>query len=137
METKAKDKAKSKRLPKLTTSNTTLELLDFEQGVSLEIAPYQCKTCEAVFKRLSGFSIHYRYYTDTGKCPKDIDHERLNLRQVKHQANGNQYEVWELIPPTKPTGIKDELLEEMENRAFPKIVSTPIHQYYFDQRKKK
>lgn len=137
METKAKPKSKSKRLLKLKTSNSKLELLDFKQGESLEIAPYQCTSCEANFKRLSGFAIHYRYYTDTGKCPKDIDHERLNLRQVQHQANGNQYQCWEVIPATKPTGIKDELLEEMENRAFPKIVSTPIQNYYFDQRKKK
>ena len=60
-----------------------------------------------------------RYYANKGKCPKDKDLELLNLKQVDHQANGNQYQCWELIPATKPTGIKDELLLEMENTAFP------------------
>jgi hypothetical protein len=121
METKAKytNKKKSKRLTKLNTNSFTLDLLDFELGVSKQIAPYKCNACEAVFKRLSGYAIHNRYYANTSKCPKDIDLVRLNMRQTKHQANGNQYEVWELIPPTKPTGIKDELLLEMESIAFP------------------
>jgi hypothetical protein len=121
METKAKytTKKKSKRLTKLNTNSFTLDLLDFELGVSKQIAPYKCNACEAVFKRLSGYAIHNRYYANTSKCPKDIDFVRLNMRQIKHHANGNQYEVWELIPSTKPTGIKDELLLEMESIAFP------------------
>ena len=121
METKAKytTKNKSKRLTKLNTNSFTLDLLDFEQGVSKEIAPYKCNACEAVFKRLSGYAIHNRYYANKGKCPKDKDLELLNLRQLEHQANGNHYQCWELIPATKPTGIKDELLLEMENTAFP------------------
>ena len=112
--------AKTKKQPiKLNLNSFTLDLLDFEQGVSKEIAPYKCNACEAVFKRLSGYLIHNRYYANKGKCPKDTDLVLLNLRQVKHQANGNQYQCWEVIPATKPTGIKDELLLEMENTAFP------------------
>jgi hypothetical protein len=119
METKAKTKHKSKKLKKLNTNSFTLDLSDFEPGVSKEITPYKCNACEAVFKRLSGYAIHNRYYANTSKCPKDIDLVRLNMRQTKHQANGNQYQCWELIPATKPTGIKDELLLEMESIAFP------------------
>lgn len=112
--------AKTKKQPiKLNLNSFTLDLLDFEQGVSKEIAPYKCNACKAVFKRLSGYAIHNRYYANKGKCPKDKDLELLNLKQVDHQANGNQYQCWELIPATKPTGIKDELLLEMENTAFP------------------
>ena len=118
-QTKHKSKRLNKSLKKLNTNSFTLDLLDFEQGVSKEIAPYKCNACEAVFKRLSGYAIHNRYYANKGKCPKDKDLELLNLKQVEHQVNGNQYQCWELIPATKPTGIKDELLLEMENTAFP------------------
>ena len=117
--TKFKSKKLKKLLTKLNTNSFTLDLLDFELGVSKEIAPYKCNACEAVFKRLSGYAIHNRYYANTSKCPKDIDLVRLNMRQIKHHANGNQYQCWELIPATKPTGIKDELLLEMESIAFP------------------
>jgi hypothetical protein len=119
METKAKTKHKSKKLKKLNTNSFTLDLLDFELGASKEIAPYKCNACEAIFKRLSGYAIHNRYYANTGKCPKDIDLVRLNLRQIPHKANGYQYTCWELRPAVKPTGIKDELLLEMESIAFP------------------
>ena len=111
METKFKTKHNLKSF--------TLDLLDFEPGVSKEITPYKCNACQAVFKRLSGYAIHNRYYANKGKCPKDKDLVLLNLRQVEHQANGNQYQCWEVIPATKPTGIKDELLLEMESIAFP------------------
>lgn len=111
------------KLKELNTNTFTLNLLDFEQGVSKEIAPYQCNACEAVFKRLSGYAIHNRYYANKGRCPTAKDLTQLNLRSIKHQANGNQYEVWEVIPATQPTGIKDELLVELEERAFPKFTN--------------
>jgi hypothetical protein len=119
METKAKTKRKPKQLKKLNTNSFTLDLSDFELGVSKEITPYKCNACEAVFKRLSGYAIHNRYYANKGKCPQDKDLVLLNLKQIQHKANGNQYQCWEVIPATKPTGIKDELLLEMENIAFP------------------
>jgi len=112
--------AEAKKLPiKLNTNSFLLDLLDFELGVSKDIAPYKCNACEAVFKRLSGYAIHNRYYANKGKCPTDKDLVLLNLKKTEHQANGNQYQCWEVIPATKPTGIKDELLLEMENTAFP------------------
>lgn len=108
-----------RKLQELNTNTYTLDLLDFEQSVSTEIAPYKCNACEAVFKRLAGYAIHNRHYTNKGRCPTSKDLTRLNLRQVQHHANGNQYQVWEVIPATQPTGIKDELLSEMEELAFP------------------
>ena len=104
---------------KLNTNSYTLDLLDFESCASTEIAPYQCNACKSVFKRLAGYAIHNRHYTNKGRCPSATDLTRHGMRQILHQANGNQYQCWELTPAIKPTGFKDELLIEMENTAFP------------------
>jgi hypothetical protein len=87
--------------------------------VSKEIAPYQCVSCESIFKRLSGLVIHNRYHRDKGACPSDKTLRDLNLEQVSHTANGHHYTVWHLIPPVAPTGIKDELLVQLDALAFP------------------
>jgi len=87
--------------------------------VSKEIAPYQCVSCESIFKRLSGLVIHNRYFRDKGSCPSDKTLRDLNLEQVTHTANGETYTAWHLIPPVAPTGIKDELLVQLDALAFP------------------
>jgi hypothetical protein len=87
--------------------------------VSKEIAPYQCVSCESIFKRLSGLVIHNRYHRDKGACPSDKTLRDLNLQQITHTANGKTYTVWHLIPPVAPTGSKDELLVQLEALAFP------------------
>jgi hypothetical protein len=114
-----------------------IKLLDHRQGISKEICPYQCVSCEHIFKRLNTLAIHNKFRFDLGRCPSAAELMNRKLFITRLIANGNQYDCWDLAPPVKPTGIKDELLEEMQNRAFPKIVATPIQQHYFDQRKKK
>jgi hypothetical protein len=103
----------------LASSIPRYELLDFIQGESKDIAPYQCVSCESTFKRLSSFNIHNGYYRKNHRCPSDTDLQKLNLRKIKHVANGNLYDCWDLIPSVQSTGFKDELLLEKEKAAFP------------------
>lgn len=96
-----------------------LELVDFIPGQSKDIAPYRCAGCNSLFKRLSAYNIHNGYHRKKRKCPSDIDLAKLNLRKTLYIANGNKYDCWEVIPAVQPTGIKDELLDEIEKAAFP------------------
>jgi hypothetical protein len=104
-------------LPRIT-------MLDHIPCVSKEIAPYHCVSCEQSFKRLSGLVIHNRYYKDKGRCPTPNNLEDLNLELIPHKANGNDYTVWQVKPSIKPTGLKDELLLQLEDIAFPKFNQT-------------
>lgn len=110
------------RLPKhaLTASGLPqIKVLDFVPLESKEIAPYQCVSCDQIFKRLAGLSIHNRYHRDKGACPTDKALRDLNLEQITHTANGKNYFAWHLLPPLAPTGNKDELLAQLESIAFP------------------
>jgi hypothetical protein len=115
-----------KLLPRLLPKHTLtaagipqVKLLDHIPLETKEIAPYQCVSCESIFKRLSGLVIHNRYHRDKGACPTDKTLRDLNLEQITHTANGKTYTVWHLIPPVAPTGIKDELLVQLDALAFP------------------
>jgi hypothetical protein len=111
-------------LPELTNHAVTpsglpaINLLDHIQGVSKEIAPYQCASCEHIFKRINTLAIHNKFRVDLGRCPTTAELINRNLIRIKHTANGNQYDCWDLTPSVKPTGAKDEVLQDLEKRAF-------------------
>jgi hypothetical protein len=96
-----------------------INLLDFTPLQSKDIAPYQCASCQSIFKRLSGLVIHNSYYRHNGKCPSEQKLIDLNLQQVTYIANGNEYKAWHPKPQLKETGNKDELLVQLEAIAFP------------------
>jgi hypothetical protein len=95
-----------------------IKLLDHKQGISKEISPYQCVSCEHIFKRLNTLSIHNKFRHDLGRCPSAAELLNRNLYKTRLIANGHQYDCWDLTPAVKPTGIKDEVLQDLEKRAF-------------------
>jgi hypothetical protein len=111
-------------VPELTKHAVTqsglpaIKLLDHTQGISKEISPYQCVSCEHIFKRLNTLAIHNKFRHDLGRCPSAAELKNRNLFITRLIANGNQYDCWDLTPPVKPTGAKDEVLQDLEKRAF-------------------
>jgi hypothetical protein len=112
-----------------THSEYELKFPDFIAGVSKDMPPYMCTVCNNMFNGLGAYILHNRYYFANRKtCPSDKTLQNLFLEKKQFQGNGHQYQVWTLIPTIAPTGNKDELLTEMENRAFPNFKHQFKHQ---------
>jgi len=92
------------------------ELLDFKQGQSKQIAPYQCKACETVFTRLSGWVQHAKYHHFLNKCQDHAALKRYGLQEVQHTANCITYQAWELRPDIQ-IDVVNEVLKELEEQA--------------------
>jgi hypothetical protein len=94
----------------------SFELLDFKQGQTKQIAPYQCKACEIVFTRLSGWVQHAKYHHFLNKCQDHAALKRYGLQEVQHTANGITYQAWEVRPDAQ-IDVVSEVLKELEQQA--------------------
>ena len=95
------------------------QILDFEQGITKQICPYQCSKCENIFKGLIEFVVHNRIVRTTSKCPSAVQLIQNSLRKNYFKANGHNYLGWIYLQPLEPTGKKDEILEDLEKKSFP------------------
>jgi len=97
------------------------QLLDFEQGVTTEISPYQCSRCEGIFKGLIEWVVHNRVTRTTLMCPTELQLQKHSLKKSQFKANGHSYTGWVNIPPVQSTGIKDEVLNDLYVKSFPEF----------------
>jgi len=106
------------KLPKL--------LIVDQDKTNTEIAPYQCAHCELNFKRLNGYIQHTKFLKLKGRCQTADDLKKAGLQEITHKANGNTYQVWEVMPGVQTDG-KSENLKEAEDKAdYKKRVNTSI-----------
>jgi len=95
------------------------QLLDFEQGVTKQISPYQCSKCENIFKGLIEFVVHNRIVRTTSRCPTDLQLKQNSLKKDNFKSNGHYYLGWIYLQPLEATGSKDEILYDLEKKSFP------------------
>jgi len=100
-----------------------LTFLDHEVGVTKQLAPYHCEGCETSFKNLSGYFVHIKYFRTYNHCPDHDKLKKLGLHKVKHTANGNTYDVWDVIPLRQSKTAPDEVLVQLQDRAEPKNIN--------------
>ena len=95
------------------------ELLDYEQGITTQVSPYQCARCEGIFKGLIEFVVHNRITRTTLNCPTATQLLQHSLKKGYFKSNGHSYLGWINVPPVQQTGIKDEVLEALYKQSFP------------------